>query len=53
MALLVCALYVILKVAWFPGRAVLIGLFSLIVGVIVEVTYEVATGFREPPSRNS
>lgn len=53
MALLVCALYVILKGAWFPGRAVLTGLFSLIAGVIVEVTYEVATGFREPPARNS
>jgi hypothetical protein len=53
MALLVCALYVILKGAWFPGRAVLTGLFSLIAGVIVEVTYEVATGFREPPTRNS
>jgi hypothetical protein len=52
MALLVCALYVILKGAWFPGRAVLIGLFSLIAGVIVEVSYEVATGFREPPVRN-
>jgi hypothetical protein len=53
MALLVCALYVILKGAWFPGRAVLTGLFSLIAGVIVEVTYEVATGFREPPAGNS
>jgi hypothetical protein len=53
MALLVCALYVILKGAWFPGRAVLTGLFSLIAGVIVEVTYEVATGFQEPPARNS
>lgn len=52
MALLVCAVYVILKGAWFPGRAVLTGLFSLIAGVIVEVTYEVATGFREPSARN-
>jgi hypothetical protein len=51
MALLVCALYVILRGAWFPGRAVLTGLFSLIAGVIVEVTYEVATGFREPLTR--
>jgi len=53
MALLVGAVYVILRGAWFPGRAVLTGLFSLIAGVIVEVTYEVATGFREPPARNS
>jgi hypothetical protein len=51
MALLVGALYVILKVAWFPGKAVLAGLFSLIAAVILEVTYEVATGFREPHAR--
>ena len=48
MALLVGAVYVILRGAWFPGRAVLAGLFSLIAAVIVEVTYEVVTGFREP-----
>ena len=52
MALLVAAVYVILRVAWFPGRAVLAGLFSLIAAVIVEVTYEVATGFREPHARS-
>lgn len=48
MALLVGTVYVILRGAWFPGRAVLAGLFSLIAAVIVEVTYEVVTGFREP-----
>jgi hypothetical protein len=48
MALLVGAVYVIFRGAWFPGRAVLAGLFSLIAAVIVEVTYEVVTGFRDP-----
>jgi hypothetical protein len=48
MALLVAAVYVILRVAWFPGKAILAGLFSLIAAVILEVTYEVATGFSEP-----
>lgn len=52
MALLVVALYVILRGAWLPGRAVLAGLFSLIAAVILEVTYEVATGFREPQTRH-
>lgn len=52
MALLVVALYVILKGAWFPGRAVLAGLFSLIAAVILEVTYEVVTGFQEPRMRH-
>lgn len=52
MALLVGAVYVILRVPWFPGRAVLVGLFSLIAAVILEVTYEVATGFREPHVRS-
>ena len=52
MALLVGAVYVILRVAWFPGKAVLGGLFSLIAAVILEVTYEVATGFSEPRAGN-
>jgi hypothetical protein len=52
MALLVCAVYVILRVAWFPGKAVLAGLFSLIAAVLLEVTYEVATGFQEPRARD-
>lgn len=52
MALLVCAVYVILRVAWFPGKAVLAGLFSLIAAVMVELTYEVATGFQEPRARD-
>jgi len=52
MALLVAAVYVILRVAWFPGKAVLAGLFSLIAAVILEVTYEVATGFSEPRARS-
>jgi hypothetical protein len=51
MALLVAAVYVILRVAWFPGKAILAGLFSLIAAVILEVTYEVATGFSEPRAR--
>jgi voltage-gated potassium channel Kch len=51
MALLVGAVYVILRGAWFPGRAVLVGLFSLIGAVLLEVTYEVVTGFREPRAR--
>lgn len=51
MALLVGAVYVILKSRWLPGRAVLAGLFSLIAAVLVEVSYEVATGFREPGAR--
>ena len=51
MALLVFAVYVILKGAWFPGRAVLAGLFSLIAAIIIEVTFEVATGFQEPRVR--
>jgi hypothetical protein len=51
MALLVGAAYVILKGAWFPGRAVLAGLFSLIAAVIVEVTFEVVAGFPEPRVR--
>jgi hypothetical protein len=51
MALLIAAVYVILKVSWFPGRSVLAGLFSLIAAVILEVTYEVATGFSEPSAR--
>jgi hypothetical protein len=52
MALLAGAVYVILRVAWFPGRAVLGGLFALIAAVILEVTYEVATGFSEPRPRS-
>jgi hypothetical protein len=48
MALLVGAVCVILKSRWLPGRAVLAGLFSLIAAVLLEVGYEVATGFREP-----
>jgi hypothetical protein len=52
MALLVAAVYVILRVACFPGRAILAGLFSLIAAVILEVTYEVATGFSEPRARS-
>ena len=51
LALLVGAVYVILRVPLFPGRAVLGGLFSLIAAVILEVAYEVATGFREPRAR--
>lgn len=51
MVLLLVALYVIFKVPWLPGRAVLAGLFSLICAVLLEVSYEVATGFREPDSR--
>jgi ATP synthase I chain len=52
MALLVAAVYAILKIAWFPGRSILAGLFSLIAAVILEVTYEVATGFSEPRPRS-
>jgi ATP synthase I subunit len=51
MALLVGAVYVILRGAWFPGRAVLSGLFSLIAAVILEVSYEVVAGFAEPRVR--
>jgi hypothetical protein len=51
MALLVGAVYVILRASWFPGRAVLGGLFSLIAAVVLEVAYEVATGFSEPRAR--
>jgi hypothetical protein len=48
--LLVGMLYAILKLRWLPGRAVLAGFFSLILAVILEVSYEAATGFREPDS---
>ena len=48
MALLIGALYVIFKGAWLPGRAILAGLFTLIAGVVLELFYELATGFREP-----
>ena len=48
--LLLLALYAIFKLPWFPGKAVLAGLFSLICAVLLEVSYEVATGFREPGS---
>jgi hypothetical protein len=49
--LLLLALYVIFKLPFLPGRAVLAGLFSLICAVGLEVSYEVATGFREPGSQ--
>ena len=48
LALLVAAVCVIFKSRWLPGRAVLAGLFSVIAAVLVEVGYEVATGFKEP-----
>ena len=50
MALLVAALCVILKSGWLPGVAILAGLFSLIAGVLIEVSYEVVSGFRERDS---
>jgi hypothetical protein len=49
--LLLLALYVIFKLPFLPGKAVLAGLFSLICAVVLEVSYEVATGFREPDSQ--
>ncbi len=49
--LLLLALYVIFKLPFLPGKAVLAGLFSLIFAVVLEVSYEVATGFREPRSQ--
>jgi hypothetical protein len=49
--LIVGVVYVILKTAWLPGRAVLAGLFSLICAALLEVSYEMMTGFREPTSR--
>jgi len=49
--LIVVALYVILRSHWLPGRALLAGLFSLICATLLEVSYEIVTGFREPGSR--
>ena len=49
--LIVLALYAILRVRCLPGKALLFGFFSLICAVLLEVSYEVATGFREPNSR--
>jgi hypothetical protein len=49
--LLVGVLYAILTLRGLPGRAVLAGFFSLILAVLLEVGYEVATGFREPGSQ--
>jgi hypothetical protein len=51
MLLIVVAVYVIFKTRWLPGEAVLAGLFSLICAVLVEVSYEIMTGFRAPKSR--
>lgn len=51
LVLIVLALYVILKTRWLPGKALLAGLFSLICAASLEVSYEIATGFREPSSR--
>ena len=49
--LILLTLYVILKTRWLPGKALLAGLFSLICAASLEVSYEVATGFREPKAR--
>jgi hypothetical protein len=49
--LILVTLYVILKTRWLPGKALLAGLFSVICAASLEVTYEVATGFREPKAR--
>ena len=50
--LIVIALYVILRTRWLPGKALLAGLFSLICAALLEVSYEIVTGFREPSSRH-
>jgi hypothetical protein len=49
--LILVTLYVILKTRWLPGKALLAGLFSVICAASLEVSYEVATGFREPKAR--
>lgn len=49
--LILVTLYVILKTRWLPGKALLAGLFSVICAALLEVSYEVATGFREPKAR--
>jgi ATP synthase I subunit len=49
--LMLIFLYVILKTRWLPGKAVLAGFLSLICATVLEVSYEIATGFREPNSR--
>jgi ATP synthase I chain len=49
--LILLALYVILKTRRLPGKALLAGLFSVICAASLEVSYEVATGFREPKVR--
>lgn len=49
--LILVTLYVILKTRWLPGKALLAGLFSVICAASLEVSYEVATGFREPKGR--
>jgi len=49
-ALMLIVLYVILKTRWLPGKAVLAGFLSLICATALEVSYEIATGFREPNS---
>jgi len=51
MLLIVVVVYVIFRTTWFPGKAVLAGLFSLICAASLEVSYEVMTGFRERSSR--
>ena len=51
LVLMVVAAYVILRAPWLPGRAVLAGLFSLIFAVLLEVSYEIVTGLRDPSSR--
>jgi len=47
MVLMLTILYVILKTAWLPGKAVLAGLFSPICAAVIEVSYEILTGFQD------
>ena len=49
--LILVTLYVILRTHLLPGKALLAGLFSVICAASLEVSYEVATGFREPKAR--